>query len=268
MNSHPDAEALSAFLDGEAPDVSEHVATCTDCRRQIDALAGVRAAVASPVSPPDPDRKEAAIAAAVQSATSPRDRRRFRAFVAAGAVAAAVVVGLVVTRVSTSHTSSTSSGPVASNIVRAGDLGDINDDLALRAAVETALPSAASNRRGAASVGGDNESATGNGASAGAAGVAGPANPTPGPSVTALPTRPVAGPRQPPRCEVQARQLDAKGAELTYEATARWQGTPADVFGFSPAGAPTSSPGRPPPTRVYVLARSDCHLLVFQSYAP
>ena len=38
---------------------------------------------------------------------------------------------------------------------------------------------------------------------------------------------------------------------------------------MSPEGAPaTSSAVRPTPTRVYVLARSDCRLLVFQSYAP
>ena len=72
-----------------------------------------------------------------------------------------------------------------------------------------------------------------------------------------------------PTCAAEARTLQRSGPDLTYVATARWQGTPADVFGFSPSGAPaTGSPVRPSPTRLYVLARSDCRLLVFQSYAP
>jgi hypothetical protein len=71
------------------------------------------------------------------------------------------------------------------------------------------------------------------------------------------------------RCEGAARNLQPQGAALAYVATAGWQGTPAEVFGFNPRGAPaTSAPGRPAPTRVYVLARSDCHLLVFQSFSP
>src|SRR5207248_10570812 len=109
------------------------------------------------------------------------------------------------------------------------------------------------------------------GAATGASGGAASAgSETASPSATRQPVPPpVTEPGQPPRCEAQARKLDSKGAALVYEATARWQGTPADVFGFSPSGAPaTSAPGRPTPTRVYVLARSDCHLLVFQSYAP
>jgi len=72
-----------------------------------------------------------------------------------------------------------------------------------------------------------------------------------------------------PVCAAEARKLQRNGPALSYVATAQWQGTPADVVGFSPSGGPAkSSPGRPSPTRLYVLARSDCHLLVFQSYAP
>ena len=41
------------------------------------------------------------------------------------------------------------------------------------------------------------------------------------------------------------------------------------MSGFTPSDVPaTSVPGRPVPTRVYVLAASGCRLLVFQSYAP
>jgi hypothetical protein len=70
-------------------------------------------------------------------------------------------------------------------------------------------------------------------------------------------------------CEGETRALQPGTEVLVYRATATWQGTPAVVLGFSPVGAPaTNSPGRRPPTRVYVVARSGCRLLSFQSYAP
>src|SRR5436189_244750 len=159
IHNHPDTETLSAFLDGEAPAVESHVASCAECRQELDALARVRSAVGAPVRPPDENRKDTAIAAAVGAmpAQSSGQNWRWRLVAGVGAAAAVIVIGVVVARVSASPD----------------------------------------------------------------------------------------------------------------EATARWQGTPADVFGFSPPGAPaTSSPGRPAPMRVYVLARSDCRLLVFQSYAP
>jgi len=140
MNSHPDAETLSAFLDGEAPEASEHVRTCAECRERLDVLARVRTAVASPAPAPDTTRKNAAIAAAVDAAAAAAGTTSARSplwrLVAAAGVAAAVVgVVMAANRVTTSHTSSTASGRVASNVVRAGNLGDINDDLALRAEI-------------------------------------------------------------------------------------------------------------------------------------
>jgi len=41
----PDREDLSAFFDGEAPEMAEHVTTCGDCRAFIDDLTAIRAAV-------------------------------------------------------------------------------------------------------------------------------------------------------------------------------------------------------------------------------
>ena len=56
---------------------------------------------------------------------------------------------------------------------------------------------------------------------------------------------------------------------LVYAATARWQGTSAEVLGFTVAPPPTTvAAGRPAPVRVYVMALRGCRLLVFQSYAP
>jgi hypothetical protein len=145
-----------------------------------------------------------------------------------GAVALVVIIGLVVTRTSGSGDSSnalTGAGPVSANLIRGGDLGDVDGDQALRQKIEPTLKTGASHT-----------------------------SQKPGPQ---------------PACAGEARKLQRSGPVLTYVATARWQGTAADVFGFSPPGAPaTSSRGRPSPTRLYVLARSDCRLLVFQSYAP
>jgi len=262
MNGHPDTEALSAFLDGEAPEVESHVAACGECRRRLDALAHARAAVAAPVPPPDARRKDAAIAAAVRGAT--RDERpappgRWKVFAVAGAVAAAAVIGVVVTRASTSDKSHNAAlgkaGPVAKDLVRAGDLGDVDDAQALRARIQPGLPAGAAMQGQAQAA---TPAAPGSGAGAATNGAAAPVQ---------RGLRAASG--EAPRCEAAARALQPSGAVLVYEATARWQGTPADVFGFSPPGSPaTSVPGRPPPTRVYVLARSDCHLLVFQSFAP
>jgi len=155
----------------------------------------------------------------------PTSNNRWKLFAVGGAVVAVVIIGAVLTRSSPSPDPGTS-GPVASNLVSAGNLGPVDGEQALRAKLEPALG------RGAA-------------------------RPT-GTHRTELTL-----------CGGAARKLQPQGSALAYVATADWQGTPAEVFGFNPPGAPaTSSPGRPAPTRVYVLARSDCHLLVFQSFSP
>jgi hypothetical protein len=260
MTDHPDTEELSAFLDGEAPEVDAHVAGCAECRRQLDTLERVRSAVATPVPPPAASTRDAAVAAALGAAgtATPRRRKQWTVVVAAGAVAAALLVALVVTRVGTSSRSSkTAAGPVSTNLVRAGDLGDVDDAQALRAKIEPGLTTTAGPQAAASGASGQ-----AGGASAGAANGAEPTATTQKRALSAARTA-----TEQPRCEAAARDLQPGRDVLVYVATARWQGTPADVFGFSPAGAPATS-SRPTPTRVYVLARSDCHLLVFQSYAP
>src|SRR5438270_8305192 len=103
MNHHPDTEAISAFLDGEAPEVDAHVATCAECRRHLDGLRRVRSAVGTPVPPPAPRTRDAAVDAALNAVDkpAPERRRQWTVVVAAGAVAAALLVGLVVTRAGT-----------------------------------------------------------------------------------------------------------------------------------------------------------------------
>ncbi|TMK89108.1 MAG: hypothetical protein E6G57_03290 [Actinobacteria bacterium] len=157
------------------------------------------------------------------------DRRapdnRWKLILVVGALVAAVVIGLALTRSPTaSHSAKT--GPVSANMMWAGDLGAVDGVQALRAKLE--------------------------------------------PVLAASGTRPT-GTQQIERssCEGAARKLQPSGVALAYGARTRWQGTPAEVFGFNPPGVrATSAPGRPAPTRVYVLARSDCHLLVFQSFSP
>src|SRR5205085_11771523 len=97
MNGHPDTDALSAFLDGEAPEVDAHVATCAECRRQLDALEQVRRAVATAVPAPPPNARDSAVTAALDAVTrpAPTRRRQWTVVIAAGAAAAAVIVGLV-----------------------------------------------------------------------------------------------------------------------------------------------------------------------------
>ena len=152
---------------------------------------------------------------------------RWRIAAVLGAVVAAVIIGVVITRVTSGDSgSSDKTLPASAHLIRGGNLGAIGDELQLRAKLEPAL------------VGGATPS------TARSSGVD-------------------------PRCTAAAHKLQPAGAVRVYEATATFKGATADVFGFSPPGAPvTSSRGRPTPTRVYVLAQADCRLLVFQSFAP
>ena len=144
-----------------------------------------------------------------------------------GAVAAAVLIGVVIIRATSGDSgSSNKSLPVSANLIRGGNLGAVDDELQLRAKLEPALMGSATPSTARSS---DIE----------------------------------------PRCTAVAHKLQPAGAVRVYQATATFKGAAAEVFGFSPPGAPaTSSRARPTPTRVYVLAQADCRLLVFQSFAP
>jgi hypothetical protein len=56
-------------------------------------------------------------------------------------------------------------------------------------------------------------------------------------------------------CEAQARAADAGLGPVVFTGTARVQGTPAVVLGFSP-------PGQPAPVTVQARAQGDCRLLL------
>jgi hypothetical protein len=143
-----------------------------------------------------------------------------------GAVAAAVIIGVVITRATSGDSArSNTSLPVSAKLIHGGNLGAVNDEQQLRAKLEPELVGTASSTSPRSS--------------------------------------------DEPRCAAVAHKLQPAGAVRVYEATATWKGAAADLFGFSQPGAPaTSSRAHPTPTRVYVLARDDCRLLVFQSFAP
>ncbi|MGH9190783.1 MAG: hypothetical protein ACRD0Q_12290 [Acidimicrobiales bacterium] len=61
---HPDTEALSALVDGEAPAWSAHVDACLRCRDELAGLRAVRVALGKPVPVP-PGVRESAISAAL-----------------------------------------------------------------------------------------------------------------------------------------------------------------------------------------------------------
>ena len=65
---HADFEALSAFVDGEAPEWADHVAGCPPCRATAAELRALSAQVAAPADSPPAAQREAAIAAALGAA--------------------------------------------------------------------------------------------------------------------------------------------------------------------------------------------------------
>jgi hypothetical protein len=164
---HADFEALSAFVDGEAPEWADHVAGCPQCRATAAELRALSARVAAPTGPAPAAQREAAIAAALDAAglAPPADaradakvtrleRRRERSW--AMPAAAAVVVGLLglsgvvlTANRSTDETTtvagaafdskaeSTASGAPQAPV---GDLGDVADAATLRSRASGVAP--------------------------------------------------------------------------------------------------------------------------------
>jgi len=65
VSEHGDVEALSAYVDGEAPEWGDHVAGCAQCAATVEALRAVSDAVGAPVEPADPALRELALGAAL-----------------------------------------------------------------------------------------------------------------------------------------------------------------------------------------------------------
>ncbi len=176
---HADFEALSAYVDGEAPEWADHVEACAPCRATAAELRALAVVVAAPVaarSPADIDRDIAAALAAVPTSTSaasapaprparPAPSRRSGNPWALGAVAAVVLAvlgisGVVLSSYRESDNSTTVAGPAfqseANLDARTGpeagggvagaapslppaDLGDVGDAATLRSRAQPGL---------------------------------------------------------------------------------------------------------------------------------
>jgi hypothetical protein len=263
---HADLEALSAYVDGEAPEWADHVAGCEECRAAAARIGAVAAALRAPVDPPAAAVRERAVTAALDEARHESHRARFERRRAPRpwalpAVAAAVVgllglSGLVLSADRSPDESPTFAGPAlqdaktesgvagAAPSAPPADLGDITDPLVLRmrAGFPTASlartdsgdvppPSSATNtgNTGAAIPGPPSATSGSSGAAAGSAGgTASIAPPT-----TTLSQRSAApnavGTRP---CEEQARAREPSLGPVTYFATARRGDVPAYVLAF------------------------------------
>ena len=159
---HADLEALSAFVDGEAPEWADHVAGCEACRASAAQLGAVAAALRAPVDPPAEAVRERAVAAALEAsapeASAPEavsfeaERERFArrrsprhswAMPAAAAVVVALLglSGVILSSNRSADESTTLAGPApeadrgvaaAAPNVPPADLGDITDPSTLR----------------------------------------------------------------------------------------------------------------------------------------
>lgn len=72
---HADHEAISGFVDGEAPEWADHIAACAACQASVAELRAVAAAVGGPVDRPPTATREAAIVAALEAFPAPAAMR-------------------------------------------------------------------------------------------------------------------------------------------------------------------------------------------------
>ncbi|HUQ62807.1 MAG TPA: hypothetical protein VM121_03530 [Acidimicrobiales bacterium] len=265
MSEHPDIESLSAYHDGEAPELAEHVAGCAACAADLARLASVTGAVAAPVAALDNAAVDRMISQATASGVEegvgeavpaiPRPvpvvgRRRGWAILASAAAAVVVAGGLVgfltrseADRTTVSESASRPAADAANRQLQAppaavgagisgdspidgGHLGEVANDRVLAAKVDPTI---------------------GNKGTSAAADV--PATDAPTEAGGAPQPRTV-GTRA---CEPEARSLDPAAGALVYVADAEHDGAPAKVLGFGPTG------GRP--ITLFLLAQDGCRLL-------
>lgn len=278
MSEHPDLEALSAFVDGEAPEWAGHVAACAACRASADQLRAVAAAVGAPVDPPAPEDRERALSAALGHLDRPgiaedprfarRRQRRSWNMAAVASVAAVLLAGVLglsalVARNtgSSSDETTTAAGPAAESFSRdlagraptpvpVGDLGEVSDAATLAARARSTGVSAGAavedSRTGARAATPGSSSAAASGASSSAG--SGPPPALGGQTATA-------GATLPPPCEEEARAREPALREVVFFATARRGQVPAVVLGFSTGPSPA-------PVTLLMLAQDGCSELL------
>jgi hypothetical protein len=284
---HADLEALSAYVDGEAPEWADHVAGCEVCRAAAARLGAVAAAVRAPVDPPSDPVRDRAVTAALEEARHQAERQRFarrrspRPWAMPAAAAAVVALlglsGVILSANRTTDESTTLAGPAledaktevgvagAAPDAPPADLGDIGDPSTLR--TRAGFPPLAS--AGAAASVGRSSSVANSGAAdantgaalssppnavSGSSGVASGGASGVAPPTTTLSQRSgapaVVGTRP---CEERVRSRSPELGPVVYFATARRGDVPAYVLGFSPPTAPVI---------LFLLSQSDCSELL------
>ena len=281
MNApHLDDERLSAHLDGSQfddtdPAAGDHLASCAECRARLEAFRSVAELVGAPVTPPA-GAVDAAVAAALAAHASPGGppvvplstavrRRRTQVGLAAAAAVVTVVLGVSSLRGGAGDDTQNMAAREASGTSAAGpDLGDQSDARALAERVRTVVEgefAAGSMSPTADSTEGGEAGASGGGSAAQSETEAAPA-PEGEAAVTskrAVAARSSVRPTGP--CTATARSEYGRGlADLVFEGTLRWEGTPAVVLAYRIEGATGALDHR-----VLVLARADCRLLVAQT---
>jgi hypothetical protein len=294
MSDHGDDEALSAFVDGEAPGWAAHVAGCGTCRARVEALRAVRAAVAAPLEPSPAGQRETAIAAAL-AAAAPRSRPSARGRPARWMVPASIAAVLLLVvaaasvlvqggrdRTTTAAQApataaqapeSAAQAPVAgpgsapSSGAQGGSSAGLSGPSTAQSGSSTAQsgsstaggssgPATATDSAGTGDLGEVADAATllARARPALAAAAKGSATPTLSPDPASV--APAAPSVVGTRpCEEQARAADPALREVVYFATAAHQGAPAVVLGFSTGPAPA-------PVTLLMLSRDGCGVLL------
>jgi hypothetical protein len=292
---HADWEALSAYVDGEAPEWADHVAGCPACQATAEEIRALVASVRQPVEPPAASDRDATIAAALAASSPgaadvplppPVDLSRPRlaperpvtgrsrpskpwAWVAV----AAVVVGVLGFSGMLLSSSRTSDHETATLDERSLDGAKAGGESGVAAAAPQVAPTDLGDVRDAATLKARFQTAspvaapalsrTSDDAAGGVSGVTGNASGGAGaavsnvvPPTTTLTQRPAARNVVGTRpCEEQIRGRNPGLGEVTYFATARQGTVEAYVLGFATG---------PPPAQVtlLLLARTDCAELV------
>ena len=246
---HLDDDRLSALLDGAGTDADRaHLAGCDRCAERSEALQTVADLVASPPAAPPVATRDAAVAAALAAADRPVGvvprpvRRHPPAWLlpAAAVVALVALVAVVVPRWGQGDDDAGNAGDSAARAVQDDGGGSGEEDGAERGTAPATASQPPPLFRAALGELGSVEDEAALAARIGEA-----------LDSTASAHTADAGPGA---CDPIVRQAEAGLGDLVLRASATWQGTPAEVLAYAPAGAAA-------PTRAVVVAVDGCDLL-------
>jgi hypothetical protein len=291
MSPHPDDERLSAWIDGEEPDLGGHE-TCAHCMARVDRLRHVARAVAERPAGLGRAEAEAMVVRAVDAvaAGTPDDVlafrrarpgvaavRRPRAMLGLAAAAAVVVALAAVPLLGGRGDDPTTTSLAAAPVVDGGDLGEQADPRALADEVRPDLglpPIGAANSLAAPAAPAPGDATAGRAATAdaqtatdsAAGGATGTEESAKSTATTRRQRRPA---RSSTTCLAQAMSQGGPGlGDVVYRATLRWQGTPAEALAFRSAVAPDGPKSLT--VRLFVMSltpQNRCQILVAQSFA-